>query len=55
MSETVVMLTEEEAKAFTVDLEALLMRHHGRLTGDEPVPKDARHVHVLALTSVDPQ
>jgi DNA-binding transcriptional ArsR family regulator len=55
MSEAVVMLTEEEATAFTADLAALLLRHHGRLTGDEPVPKEARHVHVLALTSVDPQ
>ena len=54
MSEAVVMLTEDEATAFTADLKALLMRHHGRLTGDEPAPKDARHVHVLALTSVDP-
>ena len=55
MSEAVVMLTEAEATAFTADLAALLLRHHRRLTGDEPVPKDARHVHVLALTSVDPQ
>ncbi|MGO4598714.1 ArsR/SmtB family transcription factor [Terrabacter sp. 2RAF25] len=55
MSQAVVVLTEEEATAFAADLAALLLRHHGRLTGDEPVPKEARHVHVLALTSVDPQ
>lgn len=55
ISETVVLLTQEEATAFTADLQALLMRHHGRLTGEEPVPKEARAVHVLALSSVDPQ
>ena len=55
MSETVALMTEEEAKAFSAELEELLLRHHGRLTGAEPVPDGARRVHVLALTSVDPQ
>lgn len=55
MSQTVVLVTEEEAKTFAADLEELLLRHHGRLTGEEPVPEDARRVHVLGLTSVDPQ
>jgi DNA-binding transcriptional ArsR family regulator len=55
VSETVALLTEQEAKAFSADLEELFLRHHGRLTGDDPVPDDARHVHVLALTSVDPR
>jgi hypothetical protein len=54
MSETVAFLTEEEAKAFSADLEELLLRHHGRLMGDEPIPAGARRVHVLALASVDP-
>ncbi|HET8595495.1 MAG TPA: helix-turn-helix domain-containing protein [Intrasporangium sp.] len=55
MSETVAFLTEEEARAFSDDLEELLLRHHGRLTGDDPIPAGARRVHVLALTSVDPE
>jgi hypothetical protein len=55
VSETVALLTEEEAEAFSADLNELVRRHHGRLTGDEAVPGDARHVHVLALTSVDPR
>ncbi|MGN6754743.1 MAG: winged helix-turn-helix domain-containing protein [Intrasporangium sp.] len=55
MSETVALLTEEEAKAFSAELEELVLRHHGRLTGEDPVPDGARRVHVLALTSVDPQ
>ncbi|GAB3073738.1 helix-turn-helix domain-containing protein [Intrasporangium mesophilum] len=55
VSETVALLTEDEAKAFSADLEQLILRHHGRLTGDDAVPDDARHVHVLALTSVDPR
>lgn len=54
MTENVLLLTEDEAKAFRADLLELTMRHRGRLTGDEPVPTDARRVHVLALTSVGP-
>lgn len=55
VSQTVAMLTEAEAKAFSADLDELILRHHARLTGDEPVPDDARRVHLLALTSVDPR
>lgn len=55
MSETVFLVTEDEAKAISAELEELLARHHGRLTGEEPVPDGARRVHVLALTSADPQ
>ncbi|MDN5795411.1 MAG: helix-turn-helix domain-containing protein [Intrasporangium sp.] len=54
-SETVALLTEEEAVAFSAELKELLMRHHGRLTGEEPVPDGARAIRVLAMTSVDPQ
>lgn len=54
-SESVALLTEDEAKAFSAELTELILRHYGRLTGDEPVPDGARRVHVLALTSVDPQ
>jgi DNA-binding transcriptional ArsR family regulator len=54
MSENVLLLTEDEARAFKADLGELIMRHRGRLTGDEVAPADARRVHVLALTSVEP-
>lgn len=54
-TENVALLTEDEARAFSTELQELLLRHHGRLTGDDPVPDGARRVHVLALTSVDPR
>lgn len=54
MSENVLLLTEREARALQADLQQVYMRHRGRLTGDEPRPDDARTVHMLLLTSVDP-
>lgn len=53
MIENIVLMTEDEARAFHADLIEVTMRYRGRLTGDEPRPPDARPVHVLGLTSVD--
>lgn len=55
MIENIVLMTEDEAKAFHADLLELTMRHRQRLTGDEPRPPEARPVHVIALTSVEPR
>jgi len=46
-------LTQEEAASLSERVLELLMEHHGRLTGDEPVPESARLVHILNLMSVE--
>ncbi len=54
MTQNVAPMTQQEARQFSEELRALLMRYHDRLTGAEPIPDGARLVHMLALTSVEP-
>lgn len=46
-------LTRDEATELAEKVAELLLEHHGRLTGDEPIPEGARLVYGLALTSIE--
>lgn len=54
LSETTAFMTEEEATAYADDVRELIFRYHDRLVDPVTRPSDARAVHVLVLTQVDP-
>lgn len=54
-AQNAVWMTEDEARAWHADLLALMMRHRERIADPDRRPPEARLVHTLALTSVEPE